>query len=84
MKENKQIKLLDNNFTEFLPYKTPDGKVKVEIFLHNENIWLTQEKIAALFSVQRPATTKHLKNIFESDELNENSIKTKILKFKSA
>ena len=60
--------------TEFLLYTTPNGKVKVEIFLHHENIWLTQEKIALLFSVQRPAITKHLKNIFESKELIEKSV----------
>jgi len=35
---------------------------------------MTQEKIALLFGVQRPAVTKHLKNIFESSELNENSV----------
>ena len=51
-----------------------DGKVKVEIFLHNEIIWLTQEKIAFLFGVQRPAVTKHLKNIFASGELIESSV----------
>ena len=45
--------------------------MNVEIFLHNENIWLTQDKIAQLFGVQRPAITKHLKNIFESGELDE-------------
>ena len=61
----------NNTFNEFLLYTTPNGKVKVEIFLHNENIWLTQEKIAQLFGVQRPAITKHLKNIFESGELDE-------------
>lgn len=60
--------------TEFLLYTTPNGKVKVEIFLHNENIWLTQDKIALLFGVQRPAITKHLKNIFESRELVEKAV----------
>ena len=60
--------------TEFLLYTTPSGKVKVEIFLHHENIWLTQDKIALLFGVQRPAITKHLKNIFESKELVEESV----------
>ena len=60
-----------NSFTEFMLYKTPDGQVKVEIYLRNENIWLTQDKIAQLFSVQRPAITKHLKNIFETGELDE-------------
>jgi len=69
MKTNKIIK--QNSFTEFLLYTAPSGKVKVEIFLHNENIWLTQDKIALLFGVQRPAITKHLKNIFESGELDE-------------
>ncbi len=64
----------NNSFTEFLLYTTPDGKVKVEIFLRDETIWLTQEKIALLFGVQRPAVTKHLKNIFESGELAEYSV----------
>jgi hypothetical protein len=64
----------NNSFTEFLLYTTPGGKVKVEIFLRNENIWLTQEKIALLFGVQRPAITKHLTNIFESGELVEFSV----------
>ncbi|MFH1562377.1 MAG: virulence RhuM family protein [Nitrospirota bacterium] len=73
MKKNKQI-AKQNTFTEFLLYTTPNGKVKVEIFLRDENIWLTQDKIALLFGVQRPAITKHLKNIFESGELNENSV----------
>ena len=54
-----------DSFNEILLYTTPNGKVKVEIFLHNETIWLTQERIATLFGVQRPAITKHLKNIFQ-------------------
>lgn len=54
---------------EFLLYKTPNGEVKVDVLLQNETIWLPQKKIAELFDVQRPAVTKHLKNIFESGEL---------------
>ncbi len=61
-------------FNEILLYTTPNGKVKVEIYLQNETIWLTQQKIADLFGVQRPAVTKHLKNIFESGELNEAAV----------
>ena len=64
----------ENSFTEIILYTTPTGGVNVEIFLHNENIWLTQEKIALLFGVQRAAITKHLKNIFDSKELLENSV----------
>jgi len=52
--------------------------VKVEIFLHNENIWLTQDKIALLFGVQRLAITKHLKNIFQEGELVKKSTCAKI------
>ena len=73
MRKKKNELVPSNRFTEFLLYTTPNGKVKVEIFLHNENIWLTQEKIAELFGVQRPAITKHLKNIFESGELAESA-----------
>ena len=72
MKRNRQI-TKQNTFTEFLLYTTPNGKVKVEIFLRDKTIWLTQDKIALLFGVQRPAISKHLKNIFESGELQENS-----------
>ncbi len=58
---------------EFLLYTTPNGKVKVEIFLHHENLWLTQKKIAELFGVGIPAVSKHLDNIYEEGELDKNS-----------
>jgi len=74
MNKKKKSVVPNNSYTEFLLYTTPNGKVKVEIFLRDENIWLTQDKIALLFGVQRPAITKHLKNIFESGELNENAV----------
>ncbi|PIZ65919.1 cell filamentation protein Fic [Candidatus Roizmanbacteria bacterium CG_4_9_14_0_2_um_filter_39_13] len=73
MKKNNQI-VKQDGFKEFLIYTTPNGKVKIEIFLHNGNIWLTQAKIANLFGVQQPAIAKHLKNIFETRELEENSV----------
>ncbi len=57
--------------TDFLLYTAPNGEIKVEVLLSNETIWLTQERMAELFGVQRPAITKHLKNIFETGELDE-------------
>jgi len=69
-KDNKKL-IIKNELTEFLLYTSPSGDIKVDVLLRNENIWLTQEKIAQLFGVQRPAITKHLKNIFESRELDE-------------
>ncbi len=70
-KKNSKPELPKVGFNEILLYTTPNGKVKVEIYLQNETIWLTQQKIADLFGVQRPAVTKHLKNIFETGELKE-------------
>jgi len=67
-----------NSFTEFLLYTTPNGKVKVEIFVKDENIWLSQERIAHLFGVERSVVTKHLRNIFSSQELDEDSVCAKI------
>jgi len=70
--------LLDNKnltgFTKFLLYTTPNGKVKVDIFLHDENIWLTQKLLALLFNCSIDNVSLHLKNIFESNELQENSV----------
>ncbi|MSU75460.1 MAG: cell filamentation protein Fic [Candidatus Magasanikbacteria bacterium] len=68
----------NNSFTEFLLYTTPNGKVKVEIFLRNENIWLTQAKIAELFGVDRSVATKHLQNIYDEGELNKEATSAKI------
>jgi len=73
MKKKNQI-VTNNSFTEFLLYTTPNGKVKVEIFLHDENIWLTQKLIALLFGCSADNVSLHLKNIFESNELQEKSV----------
>src|SRR3989344_5472955 len=63
--------------TDFLMYNTPNGNIKVEVFLHEENIWLTQKRMSELFDVDRSVITKHLKNIFESRELDEKSVSAK-------
>ena len=63
-----------HELTEFLLYTTPNGDVKVEIFFHNENIWLTQKRIAELFGKGRSTITEHLQNIFNEGELQENLV----------
>ncbi|MBC8320250.1 MAG: virulence RhuM family protein [Bacteroidetes bacterium] len=60
--------------SEIIFYQGDDGNVKIEVFYHDETFWMTQKKIAELFGVQRPAITKHLKNIFECGELEEESV----------
>ena len=68
--KSNELNLRDET-TEFLLYTAPNGDVKVEVLLNGETLWLTQHRMADLFGVQRPAITKHLKNIFESQELEE-------------
>ncbi len=66
MKEDN-LQLLNN----FVIFQTASGKVNVDVFFQNETLWLTQKKMAELFEVERPAITKHLKNIFDERELDE-------------
>ena len=57
----------------FILYTSPTGKVKLEVFINDETLWLTQKMMAELFDVEVPAISKHIANIFASGELNENS-----------
>jgi len=62
---------IDEQLTEFHLYKTPSGDVKVEVFLHEENIRLTQEKMAELFGKSKSTINEHIKNIYKQWELEE-------------
>ncbi len=64
---------MNNKLQNFIFYNTLDGNINVEVYLHNEMVWLTQKKMAELFNVEVPAISKHLANIFESNELEEKS-----------
>ena len=54
-------------------YQTEDGQTQIDVRMENETVWLTQAQIAELFGTKRPAITKHLKNIYLSEELDEAS-----------
>ncbi len=60
--------------SEIIFYQGEDGNIKIEVLFRDETFWMTQKKLSELFDVQRPAITKHLKNIFESGELEEKSV----------
>jgi len=62
------------NESEFILYTTPKGDVRLDVLVLDESIWLTQKSMAELFGVGVPAISKHLANIFESGELEENSV----------
>lgn len=59
-------------------YSTPKGNVKIEVVFNNQTFWLTQKAMATLLAVEVPAISKHLKNIFETNELELNSVVSKM------
>jgi hypothetical protein len=59
-------------------YSSPAGNVQIEVIYNDETFWLTQKRIAELFGVEVPAVSKHLKNIFETSELLESSVISKM------
>ncbi len=69
-KEKPTMQMQEN---EIVLYQ-PNEAVHLEVRMANESVWLTQPQIALLFGVQRPAITKHLRNIFKSGELDEFSV----------
>lgn len=69
-KEKPTMQMQENEIVLYQPNDT----VHLEVRMANESVWLTQPQIALLFGVQRPAITKHLRNIFKSGELDEFSV----------
>lgn len=69
-----------DNSSAFIIFKTEDEQVSVDVRFEDETIWLTQNQIAALYGVERPGITQHIKNIFAEGELIENSVSKKFLR----
>ncbi len=63
---------------QFLLYQAETEQVSVNAVIKDDNIWLTQKAMAALFGVQVPAVNKHLKNIFDEGELQEQMVVSKM------
>jgi hypothetical protein len=72
-KENRNNNKLQirNSTAEFLVFTKQNGEDGIEVRVQNGTVWLTQKAMAALFDVQIPAVSKHLKNIFQAGELDE-------------
>lgn len=64
-------RLIRNSTAEFLIFSSRGDQPSIEVRYEDDTIWLSQKLMAELFDVKRPAITKHLKNIFESGELDE-------------
>ena len=59
---------------QFILYNLPDEDGKVQVIIRDETLWCTQKAMAQLFGVDRTVVSKHLKNIFESSELQQDSV----------
>lgn len=75
--ENKLT--IRNSTAEFLIFTQQSGEDGIEVRYEEGTIWLTQKLIAELFDVTVPTINEHLKNIFESQELDQNSVIRKFL-----
>lgn len=65
--------------SEFLLYSSDNGAIKIDVFLKDENIWLTLNKIAELFETSKQNISYHFQNIFKENELDKNSTVKEIL-----
>jgi len=63
-----------DNTSDFILYTSNTGDIKVNVFLENETIWLTQKSIGEFFDKAKATISEHLKNIFTEGELDENSV----------
>ena len=67
-----------NTELQFLLYDAPDAKASIQVYVKDETLFATQKAIADLFEIGVPAVSKHLKNIFEEGELEENVVVSKM------
>ena len=73
---NKNL-IIQNQQSQFLIYKSDNQDIKVDVLVHDENIWLTQEQMAQLFGKAKSTINEHIKNIFKDKELIESEVMQK-------
>lgn len=59
---------------QIILYQTQDGENKIEVTLANETVWLTTDQMAELFQRNKSTISRHIKNVFESGELHQDSV----------
>ena len=62
---------MDNSPNKFILYTTPTGEVKVDVYLEEETVWLTQKAMGELFGVVKSTISEHLSNIYDTNELSK-------------
>lgn len=72
------MKMNEVEQNNLLIYKNEDGNIIVDAIFRDETLWLTQKGMAKVFDVDRSVVTKHLKNIFNEEELKKEAVCAKI------
>lgn len=78
MEENR---VTTDNGASIVLYTTDDGNTQLEVKLEDETVWLTQSQMAELFGIDRTTVVRHIKNVYNSEELDENSTCAKMHRF---
>ncbi|HEV7383142.1 MAG TPA: hypothetical protein VGN64_25265 [Dyadobacter sp.] len=64
---------MDKENNNFILYTSPSGEVRIDVYLEEETVWLTQKAMSELFGVVKSTISEHLSNIFETNELLKSS-----------
>ena len=64
--------------SDFILYTSQDGEVRVDVFVHNESVWLTQKAMQDLFDRSKSTVSEHISNVFKEGELDENQVVRKL------
>ena len=62
------------NTSEILIYQTHEGNTRLEVRLENDTVWLSQEQIGQLFNKAKATISEHIRNVFDDEELDRNSV----------
>ena len=63
-----------NQNSDFILYTSQDGEVRVDVFVNDDTVWLTQKAMQELFDRSKSTVSEHISNIFKEGELNENQV----------
>lgn len=74
----KEQTILPVTQSRVILYTAADGKITADVIFAQDNFWLTQRTMAELFGVKIPAVSKHLKNIYASQELSQEATVSKM------
>ena len=68
---------MEENKGQILLYQTPNGESRIEVTLQGETVWLSLDQMAELFQRNKSTISRHIKNVFEEGELDEDMFKDK-------